>query len=353
VSNGRPDDPPAQPLPAMHSGVSSSAGGSASAGAAAEGARGPFRPRGLPRILVTGGRGQLGRALAGVADAPGREELDITDPASISAALDRYAPEVVINAAAYTDVDGAEADEVGARAINTDGAEAIAAACRARGIRMVHISTDYVFSGEIPGGGDPATAPALEPTDPTAPTTAYGRTKLAGELAVLALHPEATIVRTAWLYTGPYRELLGLSGSDFVATMVRLERERDELTVVDDQWGSPTYTQSLTGGLLEMLAAEKAGRVDTRGLTLHAAGGGRATWCELARAVFSWYGADPERVHPCSSEEFPRPAPRPAFSVLSDASWRAAGLAPLPDWRADLTSAIAEHAWAARGGRDR
>lgn len=312
--------------------------------------REPFHPRGLPRILVTGGSGQLGHALSGVADAPGRTELDIADPTSIAAALDRYRPEVVVNAAAYTDVDGAESDEATARAINTDGVESLAVACRDRGIRLIHISTDYVFSGAVPGGGDPATAPALEPTDPTAPTTAYGRTKLAGERAALAVYPGTTIIRTAWLYTGPVRERLGLSGSDFVATMVRLERERDELDVVDDQWGSPTSTEALAGGVLEMLAAEKAGRVDTRGLTLHVAGGGRATWCELAREVFGWYGADPERVRPCSTEEFPRPAPRPAFSVLSDASWRAAGLTPLPHWRADLTGAIAEHAWGARGG---
>ncbi|MBB1030664.1 dTDP-4-dehydrorhamnose reductase, partial [Dietzia sp. SLG310A2-38A2] len=302
----------------------------------------------MPQILVTGGRGQLGHALSGVADAPGRDELDITNPASISAALDRYSPEAVINAAAYTDVDGAESDEAGAHAINTVGVRDLAVACRDRGIRLIHISTDYVFSGAVPGGGDPATAPALEPADLTEPTTAYGRTKLEGERAALEVYPETTVVRTAWLYTGPSRDRMGLTGSDFVATMVRLEHERDELNVVDDQWGSPTSTQALAGGLLEMLADEKAGRVDACGLTLHAAGGGRATWCELARAVFDWCGADPERVRPCSSEEFPRPAPRPAFSVLSDASWRAAGLAPLPDWRADLTTAMAEHARVAR-----
>ncbi len=310
-----------------------------------------FRPRGLPGILVTGGRGQLGSALAGVADTPGRDELDLTRPDSISRALGRHSPEVVINAAAYTDVDGAEADEAGARAINTDGAESLAIACRDRGIRLIHISTDYVFSGEVPGGGDPATAPALEPHDPTAPTTAYGRTKLAGERAALAVYPETTIIRTAWLYTGPWREQLGIAGGDFVATMVRLQRERQEVSVVDDQWGSPTYTHALAGGLLELLAGEKAGTHDTRGRTLHAAGGGRATWCDLARAVFAAYGADPERVRPCTTEEFPRPAPRPAFSVLSDPAWREAGLAPLPDWLADLTSAIAEDAGHARGGR--
>ena len=311
----------------------------------------PFRPTGLPRILVTGGRGQLGSALSGVADALGRDELDVTRPDSIATALDRYAPEVVINAAAYTDVDGAESDEATARAINSDGVESLAVACRDRGTRLIHISTDYVFSGEVPGGGDPATAPALEPYDPTAPATAYGRTKLAGERAALAVYPETTVIRTAWLYTGPARERRGIPGSDFVATMVRLEREREEITVVDDQWGSPTYAQALAGRLLEMLAGEKAGTHDTRGLTLHAAGGGRATWCDLARAVFEAYGADPERVRPCTTEEFPKPAPRPGFSVLSDAAWRDASLSPLPDWRADLASAIAEDAWQAQGGR--
>ena len=309
-----------------------------------------WRPGGLPRLLVTGGRGQLGRGLSGVADAPGRDELDLTEPASIEAALDRYEPEVVINAAAYTDVDGAEADESTARAINTDGAESLAVACRDRGVRLIHVSTDYVFSGEVPGGGDPATAPALEPHDPTAPATAYGRTKLAGERAASAVYPETTIVRTAWLYTGAGREALGLSGSDFIATMIRLESERDQVSVVDDQWGSPTLVPSLAGELLELLAAEKGGELDARGLTLHAAGGGRATWFEVARETFRFLGADPERVRPCTTEEFPRPAPRPAYSVLSPESWRALGLTPMPDWRDDLLPGLTELA-AGRGRR--
>ncbi|MFN3600782.1 MAG: dTDP-4-dehydrorhamnose reductase [Dietzia sp.] len=287
-------------------------------------------------MLVTGGRGQLGRELSGYADAPGRDELDLTEPASIAAALDRYAPEAVINAAAYTDVDGAESDEAGARAINTDGVRDVAIACRDRGIRLIHISTDYVFSGAVLGGGDPAAAPALEPMDPTEPTTAYGRTKLDGEHAALEVYPETTVVRTAWLYTGAWRVIRNQPGSDFVATMIRLESQRETVNVVDDQWGSPTYVAGMTNGLMELLSAEKAGTLDARGRILHRAGGGRTTWYELARTVFRSLGADPERVRPCTSEEFPRPAPRPAFSVLSPASWTGLGLNPMEDWRWDL-----------------
>src|SRR5699024_12113657 len=173
----------------------------------------------------------------------------------------------------------------------------------------------------------------------------------AGERAALAVYPETTIVRTAWVYTGPVRHGQGLRGSDFVDTMVRLERERDTLSVVDDQWGSPTYTAPLADQLLGLVGGEAWGEFDARGLTLHLAGGGRATWFDLARAVFTWFGADPERVRPCTSEEFARPAPRPAFSVLSDASWRAAGLGPLDDWRRVLVRRTPHGAGSARGSR--
>ena len=326
------------------------------------GPRGAPDRAGLPVILTTGGGGQLGhhlgREAAGRAIPLGRRELDLADPASIRAALDRHEPQVVINAAAYTDVDGAESDEDGARAVNTDGAGALAASCRDRGIRLVHISTDYVFPGTVPGGGDPATAPGLEPGDPTGPATAYGRTKLAGEQAVLRAHPEATVIRTAWVYTGPERADQGLAGSDFVATMARLEQERDTVSVVDDQWGSPTHAPTLAAAILDLLALESGGAglsgeagqpggagqhggvVDTRGLVLHAAGAGRATWCEVARRTFELLGADPDRVRPCTTADFPRPAPRPAFSVLSGRSWIEAGLAPLPDWEESLRVAL-------------
>ncbi|HJC60402.1 MAG TPA: dTDP-4-dehydrorhamnose reductase [Candidatus Dietzia intestinigallinarum] len=298
----------------------------------------------MPRILVPGGRGQLGRALAmharGRAVTPGRDELDITDPRSIATALDRLAPEVVVNAAAYTDVDGAESDEEGATALNVEGPRALAAACRERGIRLVHISTDYVFSGDVPGGGDPATAPGLQPHDRAAPVTVYGRTKLAGERAVFEELPEATVIRTAWLYTGAWRVIENRPGSDFVATMIRLESERETLNVVNDQWGSPTNVSTFADQVLMLLAAEKAGEADARGRTHHVTGGGRATWYELAREVFTLLGADPERVRPCTSDEFPRPAPRPKFSVLEDTAWCELGLEPTRSWREDLVPGL-------------
>lgn len=310
------------------------------------------RPDALPRVLVTGGRGQLGTHLRlahpGEVLAPGRDELDITRAESVAGYLDRHQPAAVINAAAYTDVDGAETDESGAHLVNVEGPRILAEACRERGLRLVHVSTDYVFSGEVPRGPggvgrpDPATAPALEPTDVTDPATVYGRTKLAGEHAVLAAHPEATILRTSWLYTGPGRERLAIPGGDFVATMARFERERDEVSVVDDQWGSPTHAPTLAAAILEMLAREAVDTpaVDTRGLVLHAAGSGRATWYEVARRTFVYLGADPARVRPCTTADFPRPAPRPAFSVLSGRAWAAAGLTPLPDWDDSLRAAL-------------
>lgn len=317
-------------------------------------------PGGLPRILVPGGRGQLGRSFAlharGKAVTPGRDEFDITDPGSIAGALDRLAPEVVVNAAAYTDVDGAESDPECAAAINDHGARALAAACRERDIRLVHISTDYVFSGEVPGGGDPATAPALQPHDPTGPVTVYGQTKLAGERAVFEELPEATVIRTSWLYTGAWRVIENHPGSDFVATMIRLESERETLNVVDDQWGCPTYVSVLTDRILEMLAVEKSGAADTRGHIHHLTDGGRATWFDLARTVFRYLGADPDRVRPCTSEEFPRPAPRPKFSVLADASWSELGFAPPEDWRRSLFPGLSylasQREWAAQDRRD-
>ena len=321
--------------------MTSAAGGGGSEPAGADPSDpGESSPGGLPRILVPGGRGQLGRALArharGTAVTPGRDEFDITDPRSIATALDRLAPEVVVNAAAYTDVDGAESDEEGATALNVDGARALAAACRERGIRLVHISTDYVLSGEVPAGDDPATAPGLRPHDPTAPVTVYGRTKLAGERAVFEELPEATVIRTAWLYTGARRVIENQPGGDFVATMIRLESERETLNVVNDQWGSPTYVSAFADQVLMLLAAEEAGQANARGRTHHVTGGGRATWFDLARAVFRYLGADPERVRPCSSDEFPRPAPRPGFSVLEDSAWGELGLSPMRDWRQDL-----------------
>lgn len=249
----------------------------------------------------------------------GSTEVDITDADAVARAVEPGS--VVVNAAAYTAVDAAESDEERAAAINADGPAVLAAVCADKRAHLVHVSTDYVFAGDatIPYGVDA----------PTAPRTAYGRTKLSGERAVLETLPSAHVVRTAWVYTG--------RGNDFVATMRRLERERETVRVVDDQRGCPTYARDLADGLLDL--ADSAGRVP--GGVLHATNEGEATWFELARAVFAEVGADPERVQPCGSDEFPRPAPRPAYSVLDSDSWTRAGLAPLRPWREALHEAIA------------
>ena len=281
----------------------------------------------VANILVTGAGGQLGRQILERAGNGELEhttvgatsaELDITDPAAVAAAV--MPGMVVVNCAAYTAVDAAETDEDRAMAVNADGPRNLAEACARVGARLVHISTDYVFDGT-------STTP-YEPDAPTAPQSAYGRTKLAGEQAVLRALPTAHVVRTAWVYTG--------SGSDFVSTMRRLEGERDTVSVVDDQVGSPTYSWDLAGGVLELVTADQ---VDAP--VLHATNRGTASWYELAREVFAGVGADPDRVKPCSSSEYVRPAPRPAYSVLSTEAWTRAGLTPLRDWRDALADALA------------
>ncbi|MFI5777803.1 dTDP-4-dehydrorhamnose reductase [Nocardia sp. NPDC051570] len=274
------------------------------------------------RLVVTGAGGQLGRAACALAPdalALGHRDLDITDSRAVRAVL--RPGDVVLNCAAYAAVDAAESDEAGAFAGNETGPAVLAAACEALGARLIHISTDYVFDG---AGDRP-----YEPDDPTGPTSVYGRSKLAGERAVLELSGNARIVRTAWVYTG--------DRGDFVATMRRLERERETVSVVNDQIGSPTFAADLAAGLLELAARPQP----PMSRILHATNAGRATWFDLARAVFEGVGADPERVRPCMSAEFPSPVRRPAYSVLSDRVWVAAGLTPLRDWRLALADALA------------
>lgn len=298
-------------------------------------------------LLVPGGHGQVGSELARIGaeqaalvHAPGSAELDITDRAAVADAVHSFAEStrdtglspVVINTAAYTAVDAAETDAGRAAEVNAVGAGVLSQVCASRGVPLLHLSTDYVFAGE-------ADRP-YEPDDATDPRTVYGQTKLDGERAVLAANTASWVIRTAWVY--------GAGGGNFVKTIARLESERDTLSVVDDQIGSPTWAADLAVGLLE-LAAGVAKREGPRQRVLHCTNSGRASWFDLARAVFAELGADPERVLPCSSAEFPRPAPRPAFSVLSDRAWREAGLAPLRPWRDALAAAFHEHGSGLRG----
>ncbi|MEU6643757.1 dTDP-4-dehydrorhamnose reductase [Saccharomonospora sp. NPDC046836] len=296
-------------------------------------------------VLVPGGSGQLGRDLAARASddvevrAPGSAELDVTRPGAIVDAVTQLAESahaagrfpVVINAAAYTAVDAAECDEARAFAVNADGPRVLAAVCSSRRVPLVHVSTDYVFGGD-------ATQP-YEPDSPLGPRSAYGRTKAAGEDAVLGSGARAWVVRTAWVY--------GAGGVNFVKTMVRLESERDQVSVVDDQHGSPTWSADLAAGLLELAGRIAVGEGPARRV-LHCTGGGDTTWFGFARAIFEELGADPDRVRPCTTAEFPRPAPRPAYSVLSGVASAEEGLTPLRPWREALAAYFAEHGAALR-----
>ncbi|MCE5291471.1 MAG: dTDP-4-dehydrorhamnose reductase [Nocardiaceae bacterium] len=275
-------------------------------------------------VLVTGAEGQLGRqVIRKSADQEvevvglSRLDLDITDLAAVRKRIAE--PVTVINCAAYTAVDRAETDADAAYSINETGAANLARACAEVGARLIHVSTDYVFSG--------TSERPYEPDDPTGPKTVYGASKLAGERAIAELAPTSTIVRTAWVYTGV--------GTDFVATMRRLEAERDVVRVVTDQVGSPTYAADLADGLLELAELAEAP------LILHATNDGATSWYEFARAIFAEIGADPDRVQPTTSAEFVRPAPRPAYSVLSSRAWGAVGLTPLRGWREALHASLA------------
>lgn len=273
--------------------------------------------------LITGAGGMLGTDLA-AALARGREpavglrhcDLDVCDADAADAALRRYRPDTVVNCAAWAAVDAAEANEQAALAVNGEAAGTLARACARFGARLVHISSDYVFSGS---GEEPYAEDAA-----TGPINAYGRTKLAGELAVLDAGP-AVILRTAWLY--------GANGPSFVRTIVRLAAERETIEVVDDQYGQPTWTADLADQIIAVVSS------GLRDGIYHATNTGKTTWYGLAREIFTLLGADPARVCPVTSEKFPRPAPRPHYSVLGQARWAAAGLSPMRSWRTALSAA--------------
>ncbi|MFJ5685364.1 dTDP-4-dehydrorhamnose reductase [Streptomyces sp. NPDC093099] len=293
----------------------------------------------MSRWLVTGAGGMLGQdLLARLAEAGesaaglDRTALDITDPGAVRAALAAHTPDVVVNCAAWTAVDDAEAKEAEALAVNGTGPRVLAEACAASGAVLVQVSTDYVFAGDArtPYGED----------DPTAPRSAYGRTKLAGERAVLDTLPETGfVVRTAWLY--------GAGGGNFVRTMIKLEGIKDTLDVVDDQLGQPTWTGDLADRLVLLGLAALAGTAPAG--VYHGTSGGETTWFGFTREIFRLLGADPERVRPTTSEAFVRPAPRPAYSVLGHERWKAAGIDPIRDWRTALDEAFPALVRAERG----
>ncbi|GGZ97342.1 dTDP-4-dehydrorhamnose reductase [Streptomyces bluensis] len=280
--------------------------------------------------LVTGATGMLGRELTARLDRRGipvqqlgRDVLDITDPARARAIITQHRPAVLVNCAAWTAVDAAETQEERAMEVNGAGPGHLARACRATGTRMLQLSTDYVFAGH-------ADRPYHE-DDPPGPRTAYGRSKLAGEQAVLDTLPDSGyVVRTGWLY--------GVGGTNFVSTMIRLEAEQDSVLVVDDQRGGPTWTGDLAERLIELGTAALRGTAPPG--VYHATNSGHTTWYGLALETFRLLGTDPGRVRPISSRELARPAERPASSVLAQGRWRELGLGPLRDWSGALDEAF-------------
>ena len=272
----------------------------------------------MTRVLVTGGGGQLGREFALLlgADvaAPARAELDVADAASVERALDLHRPELVLHCAAWTDVDGAQADPEAARRVNEEGSRNVARAAHARGAALVGFSTDYVFAGDDPAGYDERS--------PVGPRSVYGATKLAGERALLAEHPRAYVVRTAWVFSP--------RGRNFLLTMLRLGAERAELRVVDDQIGCPTATMHLVAATLALVEGCPPG-------IYHLAGSGATSWHGFATAIMQEAGL-PARVEPIPSSELQRPAPRPACSILRTVH---AGAPRLPHWREGLRDCLA------------
>ena len=275
------------------------------------------------RLLITGSAGMLGQDLVAAARAAGHEvlafpraELDIVDASAVAQALSAAHPDVVVNCAAWTNVDGAEIDEASALMANGAGAGNVARAAAATGAWTVHVSSDYVFDGS-------KRDPYVE-SDPVNPLSAYGRTKLAGERAVAEGAPgRHTIVRSSWLF--------GAGGPCFPATILRLAGERDELNVVNDQVGCPTFTGHLASALVEIGARRTSG-------ILHVAGGGTCSWFEFAHEIVSRAGLACE-VKPCTTAEMPRPATRPAYSVLR--SERGDEAPRLSEWTQGLSAFMA------------
>ena len=277
--------------------------------------------------LITGGSGQLGIAVSqeldklGIAfDAWSSKDLNITQSSTVGKAIEKLSPTVIINCAAWTDVDRAESQEIDASRVNSDGPENLALAAKLSNSKLIHVSTDYVFSGE--------SQKPWQIEDEINPQSAYGRTKALGESRVLVAYPDSSfVVRTAWLYS-PW-------GKNFAKTMTKLALKGDgEVRVVNDQVGQPTSASDLAKQLVELgLSTSPAG-------LYHGTNSGQATWFEFAKEIFKLSGADVGRVTPVSSSEYPRPAKRPSYSVLSHDAWANTSVKPMRDWRIALADAM-------------
>lgn len=278
-------------------------------------------------ILVAGRSGQVASALAAlraVGSHPvvcaGRPALDLADPETLVAALAGHDPCLVINAAAYTAVDKAEEEPDLAFAVNADGAGRLAGLCAERDIPLIHLSTDYVFDGT-------ATRPYRE-DDPVAPLGVYGASKAAGEDAVRRVHPRHVIIRTAWVYDA--------SGRNFLTTMLRLGGEREELGVVDDQRGTPTYAADIAHALCAVAKRILAADSFADWGAYHMTNSGETTWCGFAREIFrlsATAGRPVPRLRPIATGDYPTPAKRPAYSVLDQTRLKRVFGLSLPPWQ--------------------
>ena len=263
------------------------------------------------KILITGSDGMLGHDLADVLK--GKHELilttsktlDITDKNHVIDFVSSQKPDMLINAAAYTDVDGCEKNQELAYSVNGEGVRNLARACKKIGCGLVHISTDYVFNGEN-------TRPWVE-DDETGPISVYGKSKLEGEKAICEILDKYFILRTAWLY--------GVNGRNFPKTMLELAENHSKITVVYDEVGTPTYTLDLAQAISKLIETDCYG-------IYHLTNSGSCSWCEFARYIFEIAGADVEVV-PVTADEFARPAPRPSYSVLENKNWVENGFEPL------------------------
>ncbi len=286
------------------------------------------------KILLFGRNGQLGASLAaalarlGAVQALGRSDVDLADPASIEQCIRDTSPDVIVNAAAYTAVDQAESDEATAMRVNGEAPAVMAQGARAHGALLVHYSTDYVFDGT-------AHAPYRE-DDATAPLGVYGRSKLAGEEAVRRSGARHLVLRTAWLYAN--------EGRNFLNTMLRLAGEGKPLRVVNDQRGSPTYAQSVAAATVEVLRSWResgAPRASLSGV-YHMTCSGEATWFEFARRLFELAGLAPVALSPIATLDYPTPARRPSYSVLSNEKLARVFGVRLPHWEEALRQCLAQ-----------
>ncbi|MFD1885688.1 dTDP-4-dehydrorhamnose reductase [Paenibacillus wenxiniae] len=284
------------------------------------------------KVLVTGASGQLGMDMVAVLQRKGhdvmgcnRQQLDITNLEQCQQVVGEFVPTVIVHCAAYTAVDAAESDVDGAYLVNATGSRNMAVAAEAVGAKLIYISTDYVFDGQ---GENP-----YYEYDNTNPQGVYGKSKRAGEQLTQTLCNRYFIVRTSWVY--------GLHGNNFVKTMLKLGQEKPELKVVHDQKGSPTYTVDLVEFVSELMRTEKYG-------IYHASNSGACTWYEFTQEIFSQakqvlQASITASLEPCTTADFPRPAPRPANSVMEHMSIRTNGFQDIRDWREGLTAFLTEY----------